>query len=80
MLLAKEAAIFGKLQCGGPWRSSDCFGPIWTVEIDEFIWRRELRVNAMSTRIRHFGAVAAGKSRLMSVVVGMENAPNQRLG
>jgi hypothetical protein len=36
-------------------------------------------VNAMSTRIRHFGAVGAGQSGAMSVNVGIENARNQRL-
>ena len=37
-------------------------------------------VNAMSTRIRRFGAVGYGENRSMSVVVAMENARNQRLG
>ena len=41
---------------------------------------RAVHVNAMSTRIRHFGAVNAGEKRSMSVVVGMENPPDQRLG
>jgi hypothetical protein len=41
---------------------------------------RPRRVNAMSTRIRHFGAVSAGQRAAMSVNVGMENARNQRLG
>jgi len=39
-----------------------------------------VHVNATSTRIRRFGAVDAGESRSMSVIVGMENARNQRLG
>lgn len=37
------------------------------------------RVNAVSTRIHRFGAVYSGQSGSMSVVVGMENARNQRL-
>jgi len=41
---------------------------------------RAVHVNATSTRIRHFGAVNAGENRSMSVVVGMENPPDQRLG
>ena len=41
---------------------------------------RAVHVNAMSTRIRHFGAVNAGENRSVSVVVGKENPPDQRLG
>ncbi len=36
-------------------------------------------VNAMSTRVRRFGAVVDGENRSISGVVGMENARNQRL-
>ena len=42
--------------------------------------KRAVHVNAMSTRIRHFGAVNADEKRSMSVVVGLENPPDQRLG
>ena len=42
--------------------------------------KRAVHVNAMSTRIRHFGAVNAGENRSMSVVVGLENPQDQRLG
>jgi len=36
-------------------------------------------VNAMSTRIRRFGAAGGGESGSMLAVVDMENAWNQRL-
>ncbi|WP_156790720.1 hypothetical protein [Rhodobacter ferrooxidans] len=42
--------------------------------------KRAIHVNAMSTRIRHFRAANAGENRSMSVVAGMENPPDQRLG
>ena len=42
--------------------------------------KRAVHVNAMSTRIRHFGAVNAFEKRSMSVIVGKENPPDQRLG
>ena len=42
--------------------------------------KRAVHVNAMSTRIRHFGAVNAGEKRKLSVVLGLENPPDQRLG
>jgi hypothetical protein len=38
------------------------------------------RVNAMSTRIRHFGAVGNGERGSMSVKTRAENAQSQRLG
>ncbi len=37
-------------------------------------------INATSTRIRRFGAVDDGETSSMAVVVGVENARNQRLG
>ena len=35
--------------------------------------KRAVHVNAMSTRIRHFGAVNPGENLSMSVVVGKKN-------
>jgi len=42
--------------------------------------RRIGYINATSTRIRRFGAVADGENSSISGTVGMENAQNQRLG
>jgi hypothetical protein len=39
-----------------------------------------VHVNAMSTRIRRFGAVGDGENTSMSVGVEMKNPQNQRLG
>jgi hypothetical protein len=39
-----------------------------------------VHVNAMSTRIRRFGAVGEGENTSMSVGVELENLQNQRLG
>ena len=43
-------------------------------------WIEVVRVNAMSTRVRRFSEVGHDENRSMSVIVGMENARNQRLG
>ena len=45
-----------------------------------FLLRHAVHVNATSTRSRQFSAVGVGEKSSMSVVVGMENAGNQRLG
>ena len=54
---------------------------LFMIKNDQSFWRRRpAHVNATSTRIRRFGAVSVAENRLMSVVVGMEHARNQRLG
>jgi hypothetical protein len=45
-----------------------------------FFGRSPVHVNAMSTRIRRFGAVGDGENASMSVGVGMENARYQMRG
>jgi hypothetical protein len=45
-----------------------------------FCGGRAVHVNAMSTRIRRFGAVGDGENTSMSVGMEMENRQNQRLG
>lgn len=51
-------------------RTSDCW---WSMSTHP-------PVNAMSTRVRHFGSVCDGKSGSMSERAGKMNARNQRLG